>query len=217
MDNFITIRSFNSIDDAKNYQDWLAAADIQLLLKDIPPGLDMTFLGSTAGHTYEIQVLQSDTELAESIISKHEETKIDNTENEHYLYGFTNVELFEILEHPDEWNKLDYDLAKEILVDRGETVDKETLIAMRNDRLLKLSKPEESKSYIIIAGYILSLLGGIVGVAIGYSLWTTKKSLPNGESVWAYVEKDRKHGRNMFTIGVIVLGLALLLRIFGNF
>ena len=54
MDDFITIRSFNSIDDAKVDQDVLAESGIETLTKNTPPAVDMTFLGSTAGHTYEI-------------------------------------------------------------------------------------------------------------------------------------------------------------------
>ena len=67
-----------------------------------------------------------------------------------------------------------------------------------------LAKPEESQKSWIIAVYLFSFLGGGVGVIIGYSLWSSKKTLPNGERIYSYKSEDRKHGKNIFIIGLIV-------------
>lgn len=155
-------------------------------------------------------------EHTDAILAHYEEAQLTTTENAHYLYQFTDEELFEVLEKPDEWNKFDTALAKEILSSRGRTVDADMLMAMKSERMRTLSKPEKSKGYILVMGYIFALLGGVLGVAIGYSLWRSKKTLPNGESVWSYVDGDRKHGQIMFLIGVITVGVFLLLKVFGD-
>ncbi|TYR32190.1 DUF2007 domain-containing protein [Sphingobacterium phlebotomi] len=206
-------RTFSSIEDAKNYQNILAESDIQSNIKDIPPGVDMSFLGSTAGHEYELQIHRADEDRANTLIAKYEEAELIASEGDHYLYQFTNKELIEILQKPDEWSKFDYRLANEILLERGEEVDSDMLTAMKNERLLDLAKPEKSKRYMIVMGYIFSILGGALGIAIGYALSNAKKTLPNGEKVWSYTVQDRKHGRIIFGIGVTVLSILFLLKI----
>ncbi|WP_431243320.1 hypothetical protein ACQ9BO_01130 [Flavobacterium sp. P21] len=64
-----------------------------------------------------------------------------------------------------------------------------------------------------MAGYLFSLLGGGIGMVIGYSLWTSKKTLPNGERVYSYNEADRKHGKTIFILGTIIFPLVLLIKI----
>ena len=43
-------------------------------------------------------------------------------------------------------------------------------------------------------GYFFTIIGGLLGIFIGYSLFTVKKTLPNGKKVYSYSENDRKHG-----------------------
>jgi hypothetical protein len=213
MSDLLVLRTFSSMEDAKNYQKILTENGIQASIKDNPPGIGMSFLGSTAGHEYEILVHPSDVDNVSSIIEKYEETELIASENEHYLYQFTNKELIEILQKPDEWSQLDYNFAKEILLERGEEIDLNMLTEMKNERLSHLAEPEKSKGYMIITGYIFSVLGGALGIAIGYALWNAKKTLPNGEIVWSHTDRDRQHGRIIFLIGITVLIILILLKI----
>ncbi|MEP7095275.1 MAG: hypothetical protein ABI793_14530, partial [Flavobacterium sp.] len=126
---------------------------------------------------------------------------------------FTDDELYEILLKADEWNEFDYKLAQKILTQRGKSVDTELLKALKKQRLDLLTKPEEDQKSSIMAGYIFAILGGFLGILIGYSLWTSKKTLPNGQKVYSYNEKDRVHGKNIFYIGLIILPFYIIIRI----
>src|SRR5690606_2588215 len=103
MSDLWVLRTFSGMEDVKNYQKILTENGIQASIKDNPPGIDLSFLGSTAGHEYEMLVHPSDVHNANSIIEKYEETELIASENEHYLYQFTNKELIGILQKPDEW------------------------------------------------------------------------------------------------------------------
>ena len=87
------------------------------------------------------------------------------------------------------------------------------LASLKKERLNILSKPEENQRPWIIAGYLFSFLGGGIGIVIGYSLWTSKKTLPNGERIYSYNNADRKQGKTIFIIGLIVFPLALIVKI----
>jgi len=139
-----------------------------------------------------------------------------NLNRGHYLFEFTNEELYEILEKPDEWNYIDYKLAQKILKERGKDINENLLASLKEERVTELSKPERRYSFWIIVGYISSLLGGLLGLAIGWILWTMKKTLPNGERIYVYSESDRRHGKIMFMIGIIIFPIACLIAILNS-
>jgi len=86
-------------------------------------------------------------------------------------------------------------------------------MAFRQKRLEDLAQPDKRQIPWIIAGYIFSLLGGFLGLIIGWSLWKMKKTLPNGEKVYAFMNIDRMHGKLIFLIGIIILPIAIILGI----
>lgn len=99
------------------------------------------------------------------------------------------------------------------MTERGKNIDSDVLASLKKERLQILAKPEEPQKSWITVGYIFSILGGFLGIIIGYLLWTSKKTLPNGERIYSYNENDRKHGKTIFILGLIIFPLALLVKI----
>lgn len=85
---------------------------------------------------------------------------------------------------------------------------------MKKQRLQELEKPDENQRPWIIAGYIFALLGGFLGIIIGYFLWTSKKTLPDGRKVYSYNQKDRMQGKYIFFIALIIFPSLLFFRAF---
>lgn len=213
MDNEYTIfRKFPSIAEAKEMEILLNNHNIDTIIADNIPPVDVTFSGSTLLNEYEIQIKQEDFKKAEEILEENAGNILDQIEKDYYLFEFTDEELYEILLKSDEWSAFDYTLAQKILEDRGKIIDKELLNSLKNQRLRDLAKPEGNQKSWIIGGYIFALLGGLLGLIIGYSIWTSKKTLPNGEKVYSYDEKDRKQGKYIFYIGIIVFTLSMLVK-----
>ena len=86
-------------------------------------------------------------------------------------------------------------------------------VSIKKQRIIELSKPEEGQNSYIIIGYICAILGGLLGLFIGWHLLTYKKTLPNGSQVYAYSENDRKQGNRIVILGGIFLVLWILYRI----
>ncbi|MEZ0183834.1 hypothetical protein AB9T89_16440 [Flavobacterium oncorhynchi] len=216
IENFIAFRSFPTLIQAKELETLLSKNDIKTFLTDNLPPIDITFSGSTLQNQYEVKIDFSNFEKAEKILEKETENFLDTIDQDYYLLSFTNEELYEILLNSDEWNVFDYKLAQKLLTERGKTIDSEMLNSLKKERLKILAKPEENQKPWIIAGYIFSLLGGGIGIVIGYSLWKSKKTLPNGERVYSYSEQDRKSGKRIFMISIIIFPLSFLFSIFSN-
>ena len=212
-ENYLIFRKFPTLEQAIELKDLLKESGIESVLADNVPPVDVTFTGNTLQNEIEIRIKQSDFKKAEGVLEKNAEDLIDQIDKDYYLFEFSDEELYEVLLKSDEWNAFDYTLAQKILKQRGKSVDKELLNSLKNERLKDLAKPEGNQKPWIIGGYLFSILGGFLGLIIGYFLWTSKKTLPNGQKVYSYSENDRKHGKYIFYIGLIIAPTALLLKV----
>jgi hypothetical protein len=176
--------------------------------------LDANFLGSPVINKYEVKIAPVDFERAEKILAAYVAESMENIEEDYYLYTFSEEELYEVLTNADEWSEYDYQLAQTILRQRGKPVLPEQLVKLKKQRLAQLAHPEPNQRGWIIAGYIFAALGGLLGIFIGYHIWTSRKILPNGEQVYSYQETDRKHGKTIFVLALIVAIPALLYRLY---
>lgn len=215
-EEYSIFKKYPTLEQASELKKLLDSEGIESVLGDNIPPVDVTFSGSTLQHEFEVRIKPSDFGKAEDLLEQQAENIIDQVDKDYYLFDFTDEELYEILLKSDEWNEFDYTLAQKILSKRGKSVDKPLLNSLKNERIKQLAKPEENQRSWIVAGYIFAFLGGILGIIIGYFLWTAKKTLPNGEKVYSYSENDRKHGKYIFIISVIIFPFALVLRVFVN-
>ena len=215
-EEYSIFRRFSDIEQVNELKIALNEQGIETIVDDNSPPVDVTFTGGGAiNNKIEVRIKQSDFDKAELILEKIAETQLSDIDTSYYLFEFTNEELFDILLKYDEWNEFDYALAQKILKDRGKSVDKELLESLKKQRLEELAKPEGNQRPWIIGGYFFAFMGGFVGLVIGYLLFTSKKTLPNGEKVFSYAKKDRIQGKYIFYIGLVVFPTLLLLEVFG--
>lgn len=210
---YVIFRKFSSVEEAREMEVILNNHEIETIIGDNIPPVDVTFSGSTLLNEYEIQIKQDDFEKAEEIIQENAGDILDQIEKDHYLFDFTDEELFEILLKSDEWSAFDYTLAQRILEERGKTIDKDLLNSLKTQRLTDLAQPEGNQKSWIIGGYIFAFIGGLLGAIIGYSIWTSKKTLPNGEKVYSHSDEDRTQGKYIFYIGLIVFPLTIVIKL----
>ncbi|CAL2095531.1 hypothetical protein [Tenacibaculum sp. 190524A02b] len=211
--NYAIFKKFPTLSEAKECENILNDNDIKTVLGDNIPPVDITFTGNNLQNQYEIRIHKNDFEKARKIMEHEAERFFEEINKDYYLFNFSNDELYDVLLKADEWNEFDYKLTQKILKERGKNIDPDLLISLRKERLKELAKPEESQKTWIYAGYLFTFLGGFLGIIIGYFLWTSKKTLPNGEKVFSYSEKDRKNGKYIFYMSCIVFPFLFVLRI----
>lgn len=212
-ENFISFKNFPTRIQAKEFEMLLNNNNIKTVLADNIAPVDITFSGSTLQNQYEIKIDPADFVKAQEILEKDTENFLNQVDKDYHLLSFSNEELYDVLLKSDEWNVFDYKLAQKLLTERGKNIDSDVLASLKKERLQILAKPEEPQKSWITVGYIFSILGGFLGIIIGYLLWTSKKTLPNGERIYSYNENDRKHGKTIFILGLIIFPLELLVKI----
>lgn len=62
----------------------------------------------------------------------------------------------------------------------------------------------------VIIGYLVSLFGGLFGIFVATFLINAKKTLPDGQIIYAFNERSRKHGKIILYLGSIILIISIL-------
>jgi hypothetical protein len=102
----------------------------------------------------------------------------------YYLFSFSDAELMEIIQRPDEWGHLDYVLAKKLLAEKGHLVTPALAEELKQQRMTELARPESTHPRQIFVGYLT-------------------KTPPNGQRVYVYPPAERRHGKRMLVISAI--------------
>nr|WP_294791201.1 hypothetical protein [uncultured Mucilaginibacter sp.] len=207
-----TFRTFDDLALAEDLANTLKQSNIPYELKTTAPKIDVTTMTSAA-LAYDVMVYRDDFERVNKLLEDSALNDIEKIEKDYYLFAFTDEELLELVKKADEWSAFDVMLAQRILNDRGSDVSDRKIKEIHSNRIEELRQPEPPQTFWIVLGYILALMGGIFGIFVGRFLYSHKKTLPNGEMVFAYRENDRRHGRNIFYIATVCFAIGLLLKL----
>jgi hypothetical protein len=166
---------------------------------------------------WAVKIKSVDFEKVNQLLKDDEAEDITKIDKDYYLFSFSDDELMEVITKADEWSPFDFVLARKILADRSKPVSDEAIATINGKRIEDLKVPDAPQTYWIVIGYICAFGGGLLGIFIGWFLTTYKKTLPNGERVYGYNENDRKQGRRIMYIGIVVLTIGVVYRLSGIF
>ena len=122
----------------------------------------------------------------------------------------------EIIAKPDEWGSFDYQLAQKILKEKGMEVSEEQIQVLKDLRHKELAEPEKETATNIGLYYILTLILFPIGIIIGWVWAYSKKTLPNGQRVYAYNKAVQGHGKRILTIGTIMFILSIYWKVIAH-
>lgn len=212
IEEFITFQKFNDQNSASELGDFFKEKKLEYVLEDNSLSFDPTFANNGFGKEFCVKLKQSDFEKGNALLIEKVEGESIEIEKDYYLLSFTDKELFELIAASDEWSQFDVSLAKRLLRERGKEITLDEIEKIKINRIKELSKPEEGQTTYIIIGYITAVLGGFLGIFIGWHLATFKKTLPNGDRIYAYSENDRKQGNRILKISIVFFVIWFLYR-----
>lgn len=211
--SFVEFQRFSSKTELEKGIKILAENNIEYIIEDVSVNLDPVLSSNKLGLEFLLKIEQVNFEKANKILDEFYSFEIDEIENDYYLFSFSDDELLEVIIKSDEWNKFDVQLAQKILRLKGKGLSNLEIGKIRAQRIIELSKPEKKQSIWIFVGYISSILGGLLGIFIGWHLLTFKKTLPNGNRIYNYSNEDRKHGNQILILGILSIIIWILIKI----
>lgn len=210
---FITYQKFDDPALADDLAETLNRHNIQYHIQKETTGFDPSFVMNNAAVYYAVKITGEDFEKVNALLRQQVSIDVDEVEGDHYLFSFTDNELREVITKADEWSPFDVMLARKILAERGIDISDSEIQRINEKRIEELKKPDKPQTIWIIIGYICAFSGGVFGIFIGWYLSTGKKTLPDGERVYEYSDNDRRHGKYIFYIGVVISVLIFVARI----
>lgn len=207
---FVPFQHFNDQALAENLVELLKANDIEYIAEDNSLNFNPAFNGNELTKEYDVKIKSADFNRVNKLLRDAEKMAVEEVSGDHYLFAFNDYELLEVLSKADEWSAFDYALAKKILTQRGVAIDEVREEELRLQRIKELGNKEVPKKSLITYGYVFSLLGGAVGLFIGWHLAYSKTTLPDGSRMHTYTNKGRWHGRNMVMISALVIIFAVI-------
>jgi hypothetical protein len=209
---FYTFQKYNDVELANGLMELLQTHHIPFEYEDSTQFFDPGFSRNDAIAEYRVKLKQHDFERANGLLVEFYKPAIDALPADYYLFDFTDAELMEIVTRPDEWGQVDQQLSKKLLKERGREIAPEEETRLKRERLNELVQPEPAPRYFVMAGYFFAFMGGFIGVFIGWHIYRLKRVLPDGQVVYAYDERSRKHAITMLFIASIIILLAIFTR-----
>lgn len=216
MSEFFLYQQFFSPEEAEGIISILNAHSIPYKFDKGHGTVDKT-IGGEINDYYELKIPPDQFELVTSLMLANTHVNLDELDKDHYLFTFNNDELYSIIANPDEWSKQDYLIAVELLKQYGDSYTPEELQQLRKKKIEWLATPAKTTGGWIVLGYFFAFFGGLIAVVWGYTLWNFKKLLPDGRRVYIYQERDRRHGKRIFLLGVIMAIVGLFIRLYSDF
>ncbi|MEN7549116.1 hypothetical protein AAG747_14430 [Rapidithrix thailandica] len=215
---YLAYRRFHTQDETEDVVAILKKHKIPYQISDESPTFDITFLpDNRLQKEYQIKLKKEDFEKVNELLKNEAHINLEEVPKDYYLFQFSDDELWGLLHKPDEWSAYDYQIAWKVLQSRGHTISEELLEQFKQERVKTLAQPTRGQRSWIVAGYIFSVLGGVVGLFIGWHLMVFKRTLPDGRRVYGYSEKNRKHGRTIFILSLIIGSLWFLAAVGNSF
>jgi hypothetical protein len=163
------------------------------------------------------------------VYDKYFQILIKDVSNDYYLFSFSDDELNDIIAKPDEWGSFDYQLAKELLKQRGKEISGNEIAFLKTERYKEISKPAQEKKSSVFFIYFICLVSLPVVILTGKSIpiyffaialitgWVwgySKKTLPDGQRIYSYDDYVRKHGRIIVIISAVLFILSIVFIVF---
>jgi hypothetical protein len=200
-------------DEGEQIEKFLSENGVEATLTKNIGDLDVVFQGENPTNKFEISIDPEDFEKARLLINGINEEALENVPEDYYLLSFTNDELIDVLINVDEWNEFDVILSARILKDRKIEINEEEIAEKRKLKQVDIEKPAKPQTTWMVLGYICALLGGFLGLIIGYFFWQAKNTLPDGKKVYAYCDADRKQAKIILFISAIIFPIFIFVRV----
>ena len=136
---------------------------------------------------------------------------------DYYLRDFTDLELFTLIEEPDNWSIEDHTRAKKILNERGYDLSKQQIEKIIDQRYSELKKGKKANLSWIVFYLVCSLLGILflhplflfAGLGMGIYYWQDTQTDPNGQLYYTYDKRSRNAGQLIFVASLVFLSVWL--------
>ncbi|WCL80452.1 hypothetical protein PPO43_10775 [Saprospira sp. CCB-QB6] len=180
--------------------------------KQQDPGEDYARAPALKDSAFYVYLRLVDFESTQALLREEAKAQSIYKEADYHLRRYSDEELMEILERPEDWQVLDVVAARYLLNERGHNITEEEVELMRQHRMIELRQPRKLTAKERRDGYLSAIFLGPLGLFWGYHYYSDRRLLPNGRKVLNFAPQARAEGIQMMMISLswsLLLGLIL--------
>lgn len=159
-EQFLTYHRFNDRHDAAELADLLRSNNVDYRLEDHSSTFDASFANGELSKEYRVKLKKEDFATAHALQLDIASRLVAGVGKDHYLFGFSDEELTEVVVKRDEWSNLDFLLAQQILKDRGKALSQEAIDALSRERIEALAACRHISTVVRVIASIPGFAGG---------------------------------------------------------
>jgi len=207
--DIVTFYSAFSIEEAKEISSILKKENIETIIKDNSLSFDPSFANNNLDNNYFIlKIKKNDFEKANEILEDIAKKNLNDIDDNHYLFSFSDKELIDVLKKSDEWSKEDVLMAKDILNRRGKNISEKYITKLKKERIKKIRSGQKISKVTITFVFLcaifpINIFFFLISIFSGLLFWKYKKTDFEGKKYYAYNLRSRKLGFYIFITSVI--------------
>lgn len=199
----VLLREFRDEESLREFIALLKKSDIEVILHDSASGFDASFAFNKTTRFWQIWVDQTQEEQARQVSDQFDHEIIDQLTEDYYLFSFSNKELLEVLNQPQEWSSIDVLLAKKLLDREGIPIDSVEIASKIQLAKTAADRSESVPQYVIVAGYVFSVISGAIGLAIALALLLSKKTTSDNQRIHRFDNATRNQAYIMIAVFLV--------------
>jgi hypothetical protein len=201
--DFVAYKKFTDAKSAETIMNLLQERDIECLLQDDQHSYVKVVGYNQVDFGITLNIKENNITEADKILEEYYSQHVQEVDKDYYLFEFTDKELKDIIANPFDWGQFDYQLAKQILKEKGIEFSDNHLQEKKDERITELSKIKKVPMYMFIAGYIFAIALPPVGMLLGIMIVYNRNLLPNGTKFYIHSPKDRNQGKMILGISIL--------------
>jgi hypothetical protein len=202
---FEAFEKFPTVENAAALVALLEEHGIAYKLEENRRGFDPTFAHHPFITDVVVKVRPDDFARVHQLMEENAMHQAIEPDEAHYLRQFSTEELLEVLRKPEEWSKNDVALTRKILAEKGVAIPEEEVRRLKEAHREEIRKPIAGSRGWIITGFILTILGGVIPIAMGWNYYANTKTDLSGQKHPVYDTATRRTGLIMIAVGVLSL------------
>ena len=235
-EELIVYRTYATIEDAQYIAELFDKEGIQTQIVTATKILDTAIGGGGYEDKFILRIPGSDFNNANKILREQINVDIQNIDPKDPMLSLSKEELLDVIARPDEWGPENFNIAKQLLTQRGVNIPENVIQNMEEERIEMLSERKPLNPMIFIFGDTIALINigfvvsrynffmalnkgvwffpGFFGIIIGILIFQSKTTLPNGERIYTYNNTALKHALIMLGLNILAWIINILALIF---
>lgn len=233
-EELIVYGTYATIENAESIAGILEGEGIETQIGTAAKMLDTAIGGGTYEDKFILRIHGSDFNKATKVLREQANVDIGTLDSHDPMRSLSKEELLDVIAKPDEWGPENYNIAIQLLRQKGVIVSQFMLNDMEEKRIEVLSERKSIDPMILILGYSLAVaniatifafqhpvigltrwmkfMPAAIGIVLARLIIQSRTTLPNGDRIYTYNNTVTRHAVIIEWLSIVVVLINVIIQ-----